>query len=57
MDLERELHQVVRSVRRHIGTGKVADYIPALAQVDPEKFGLAVVTLDGDEQTIGPPCP
>lgn len=27
--------------------GRVADYIPALARVDPARFGLAVVTADG----------
>lgn len=33
--------------------GKVADYIPALASVPREKFGMAVVTLDGDLYTVG----
>ena len=28
-------------------TGKVADYIPALAAVDPARFGLALATVDG----------
>jgi glutaminase len=27
--------------------GRVADYIPALAQVAPDRFGIAVATLDG----------
>ena len=27
--------------------GKNADYIPALAKVDPNLFGIAVVTVDG----------
>ena len=27
--------------------GRVADYIPELAQVSPEQFGMAVVTVDG----------
>ncbi len=27
--------------------GKNADYIPALAKVDPNLFGIAVVTADG----------
>ncbi len=29
------------------GRGKVADYIPALAEVNPEQFGIAVRMLDG----------
>src|ERR1041385_7430231 len=33
--------------------GKNADYIPALAKVDPDMFGIAVVTLDGKAYTAG----
>ena len=29
--------------------GKNADYIPALAKVDPKIFGIALVTADGNE--------
>jgi glutaminase len=31
----------------HLGQGKIADYIPALARVDPRHFGIAIVTCDG----------
>jgi len=31
----------------HLGQGRVADYIPELAKVDPNKFGIALATLDG----------
>jgi glutaminase len=33
--------------------GKNADYIPALAKVDPKLFGIAVVTPDGKVYTAG----
>jgi glutaminase len=33
--------------------GKNADYIPALAKVDPNLFGIAVVTTDGNVYTAG----
>src|SRR6187549_1224302 len=33
--------------------GKNADYIPALAKVDPNLFGIAVVTADGKIYTAG----
>ena len=33
--------------------GKLADYIPELARVDPERFGLAVATVDGGLHTVG----
>ena len=28
--------------------GRVADYIPALAAVDPSQFGIALATVDGE---------
>lgn len=33
--------------------GKNADYIPALAKVDPNLFGIAIVTTDGKVYTMG----
>ena len=33
--------------------GKNADYIPALAKVDPNLFGIALVTADGKVLTAG----
>jgi glutaminase len=33
--------------------GKNADYIPALAKVDPKIFGIALVTVDGKVYTTG----
>jgi glutaminase len=33
--------------------GKNADYIPALAKVDPNIFGIALVTADGHVYTVG----
>src|SRR6187399_147015 len=38
---------------RELGEGKNADYIPALAKVDPKLFGIAVVTADGKVYTAG----
>lgn len=50
-----KVKQRLREVLDEIGTelqkerlrGKVADYIPPLAQVDPAKFGMAVMLHDG----------
>ncbi|WP_407353916.1 glutaminase A [Luteimonas sp. R10] len=36
-----------------ITAGKDADYIPALAEVPPDLFGIAVVTVDGRIYTVG----
>ena len=38
---------------RNLKEGKNADYIPALAKVDPNLFGIALVTVDGKVFTAG----
>ena len=38
---------------RAIGGGDVATYIPALAEADPDWFGIAIATTDGRVYTIG----
>jgi glutaminase len=38
---------------RNLQEGKNADYIPALAKVDPKIFGIALVTADGKVYTAG----
>jgi glutaminase len=38
---------------QNLAEGKNADYIPALAKVDPKLFGIAVVTSDGKVYTAG----
>src|SRR5204862_4788315 len=38
---------------RNLEEGKNADYIPALAKVDPKTFGIALVTPDGKVYTAG----
>ncbi|ESQ87164.1 glutaminase [Asticcacaulis sp. AC460] len=40
-------------VRPHFGKGRTAQYIPQLAAVDPSKFGMAVVTVRGEEYVTG----
>lgn len=47
MDIEAILADVADAVEPHRGAGKVANYIPALAEVDPRKFGIAVVDGQG----------
>ncbi|MEV6523785.1 glutaminase [Longispora sp. NPDC051575] len=47
MEYPQILEQVRAQVAGEIGGGLVADYIPALAAVDPGRFGMAVATVDG----------
>ena len=47
-----ELDEVLQIVRRN-KQGKVADYIPQLAKIDPEKTALAVCTVDGQTFASG----
>jgi glutaminase len=53
MNLEAVLATVRDRVADEVGQGQPASYIPALARIDPTKFGLAVATLDGEVRTIG----
>jgi glutaminase len=41
------------SARKEIGVGKVAQYIPALARIDPGKLGAAIVTTTGESACFG----
>lgn len=47
------LHSIANEVRPLLGQGRVADYIPALARVNPDNFAMAVRTVHGEEFTIG----
>ena len=47
------VEQAVVSARPLCGKGKVANYIPALAEVNPDKLGLAVALVDGSCQVAG----
>ncbi len=46
-DYQAILDAIREEVRPLLGQGHVADYIPRLAEVPREKFGMAVATLDG----------
>jgi glutaminase len=42
------LHSIEQKVKPLIGLGKVANYIPALANVDPNQFGIAIYSNNGE---------
>ena len=41
------LNEALAAAAPHRAAGKVADYIPALARVDPDKLGIAFAGADG----------
>ena len=47
------LASILDEVRPLLGQGKVADYIPALAQVPADRLGIAVCTVEGELFTAG----
>ena len=47
------LEQIYRDIEPWRTKGRVANYIPELANVPGERFGMAVVTLGGDVFTVG----
>lgn len=46
IDYEKVINRIYKEVTPFWGHGKVADYIPALAEVDPRQLGIVVDTLD-----------
>ena len=52
-DLTALLHQLLTECRPLYAQGKVANYIPALAQVAPQHAAVAVATLDGQVYSAG----
>lgn len=47
------LQRIQKETSSLFGTGKVADYIPALSKISPNKFGMAIKLTNGEEYTIG----
>lgn len=52
-NLAQLVEQAVESARPLCGKGKVAQYIPALAEISPDKLGLSVAMVDGACHTAG----
>lgn len=52
-DLQALVTEIHADLAPRRGEGRVADYIPALARVDPMRFGIAVVGVDGTAAFAG----
>lgn len=53
MDYQKVIDRIHEEVKPYWGRGKAADYIPALAEVDPRQLGISVATLGGDVFNTG----
>ena len=53
LDLDDILGTINEEVSQRFGEGKVADYIPSLADVPLERFGMALALLDGGIHEAG----
>jgi len=47
MDYQKILEEIYEEILPYAKQGKQADYIPALAKVDPDQFGICLRTVDG----------
>ncbi len=52
-DYNQLLAGIVKELQPYVGQGQQADYIPELACVDPDKFGISLAFLDGSTFTYG----
>jgi glutaminase len=53
MDYQEALDKVYEMIKQETITGKVADYIPELAKVNPDLFAIHLLTVDGDNYSLG----
>lgn len=53
MNIQKILNQIEKQVSGLYGEGKIATYIPELANIDPNQFSMSICFLDGKEYSIG----
>ena len=53
MDYKTILENIHASVQPYSCVGKVADYIPELAKVNPDRFGICLNTIEGGVYSTG----
>lgn len=56
MDYQRVIESIYKDFQSKRGCGKVADYIPALAETDPMQYGISVATLEDGQYEVGDAC-
>ena len=53
MNYQQILQDIYEEIKPHADEGKQSDYIPALAQVNPDQFGIFLQLLSGETYTLG----
>ncbi len=53
VDYQEVIHDICSSIRASENNGDVAAYIPELAKVDPEKFGVHFLSVDNEAHGVG----
>ena len=53
LTLQSLIDGILDDLKSQIGQGRVADYIPELAKVNPNKFAIAITTIDGETVCAG----
>ena len=53
MDFQAVLDEIYNEIKPLLGQGKVADYIPALAEIDPHQFAMSITCNDGEVYSVG----
>ena len=51
--IEDALRRAQEAAAPEVGRGRLAEYIPSLASVDPNQFGMAIASCDGEVHVIG----
>lgn len=53
MDYQSIINEIAEEVTPFLKDGKVADYIPALANVNPQQFAMSLTMFDGTQYSVG----
>ncbi|MFK5975480.1 MAG: glutaminase [Sulfurovum sp.] len=53
MDYQSILEEIEREIQEYLYDGEVANYIPALAEVNPNEFAMSITLFDGRSYHVG----
>jgi len=53
MNYQSILEEIEKEIESELSEGKVADYIPALAEVDPNQFAMTLTLESGEQFSVG----